>query len=30
MLGVEASERGEVVDGETVFSQLQQKLQQRL
>lgn len=27
-LGVEASERGEVVDGETVFSQLQQKLQQ--
>ena len=28
-LGVEASERGEVVDGETVFSQLQQKLQQR-
>ncbi|HEY9851680.1 MAG TPA: type II toxin-antitoxin system ParD family antitoxin [Leptolyngbyaceae cyanobacterium] len=29
MLGVEASERGEVVDGETVFSQLQQKLQQR-
>lgn len=29
MLGVEASERGEVVDGETVFSQLQQKLQKR-
>jgi len=29
MLGVEASQRGEVVDGETVFSQLQQKLQQR-
>ena len=29
MLGVAASERGEVVDGETVFSQLQQKLQQR-
>ncbi|MBD2184049.1 type II toxin-antitoxin system ParD family antitoxin [Planktothrix sp. FACHB-1355] len=29
MLGVEASERGEVIDGETVFSQLQQKLQQR-
>ena len=28
-IGVEASERGEVVDGETVFSQLQQKLQQR-
>lgn len=29
MIGVEASERGEVVDGETVFQQLQQKLQQR-
>lgn len=29
MVGVEASQRGEVVDGETVFSQLQQKLQQR-
>ncbi len=29
MLGVSASELGEVVDGETVFSQLQQKLQQR-
>ncbi len=29
MIGVEASERGEVVDGETVFHQLQQKLQQR-
>lgn len=28
MVGVEASQRGEVVDGETVFSQLQQKLQQ--
>ncbi|MBD1808755.1 type II toxin-antitoxin system ParD family antitoxin [Microcoleus sp. FACHB-SPT15] len=28
MVGVEASERGEVVDGEIVFSQLQQKLQQ--
>jgi len=28
-IGVEASERGEVVDGEIVFSQLQQKLQQR-
>ncbi len=27
-IGVEASERGEVVDGEIVFSQLQQKLQQ--
>jgi antitoxin ParD1/3/4 len=29
LIGVEASERGEVVDGETVFHQLQQKLQQR-
>jgi antitoxin ParD1/3/4 len=29
MIGVEASERGEVIDGETVFSQLQEKLQQR-
>ncbi|MCT7949327.1 type II toxin-antitoxin system ParD family antitoxin [Ancylothrix sp. C2] len=29
MVGVEASERGEVVDGEMVFSELQQKLQQR-
>ena len=28
MVGVEASERGEIVDGEIVFSQLQQKLQQ--
>ena len=28
MVGFEASERGEVVDGETVFSQLRQKLQQ--
>lgn len=28
-IGVEASDRGEVVDGETVFSQLEQKLQQR-
>lgn len=28
MLGVEASDRGEVVDGETVFRELQQKLQQ--
>ncbi len=28
MVGVEASERGEVVDSEIVFSQLQQKLQQ--
>jgi antitoxin ParD1/3/4 len=26
MVGVEASRRGEVVDGETVFSQLEQKL----
>lgn len=29
MLGIEASERGEVVDGEIVFRELQQKLQQR-
>ena len=29
MLGIEASERGEVVDGEMVFRELQQKLQQR-
>jgi len=29
MIGVEASDRGEVIDGEIVFSQLQQKLQQR-
>lgn len=29
MIGVEASERGEFVDGETVFSQLLSKLQQR-
>ncbi len=29
MTGVEASNRGEVVDSEIVFSQLQQKLQQR-
>jgi antitoxin ParD1/3/4 len=29
MIGVEASERGEVIDGETVFYKLQQKLQQR-
>jgi antitoxin ParD1/3/4 len=29
MIGVEASLRGEVVDSETVFSRLQQKLQQR-
>ncbi|MGI2904578.1 type II toxin-antitoxin system ParD family antitoxin [Tolypothrix sp. VBCCA 56010] len=29
MVGVEASERGEIIDGETVFQQLKQKLQQR-
>ena len=29
MVGVEASQRGEVIDGETVFHQLKQKLQQR-
>ncbi|MEH1930169.1 type II toxin-antitoxin system ParD family antitoxin [Nostoc sp.] len=29
MIAVEASERGEVIDSETVFHQLQQKLQQR-
>ncbi|AVH71846.1 type II toxin-antitoxin system ParD family antitoxin [Nostoc sp. 'Lobaria pulmonaria (5183) cyanobiont'] len=29
MIGVEASERGEVIDGETLFHQLQQKLQER-
>jgi antitoxin ParD1/3/4 len=29
MIGVEASDRGEVIDGEIVFSQLQQKLEQR-
>ena len=28
-IGVEASERGEVIDGEVVFRQLEQKLQQR-
>ena len=28
-IGIEASERGEVVDGETVFRQLQEKLQER-
>ena len=28
-IGVEASDRGEVVDGEVVFRQLEQKLQQR-
>lgn len=29
MVGVEASERGEVVDGDIAFSQLEQKLEQR-
>jgi antitoxin ParD1/3/4 len=29
MLGVAASERGEVIEGETLFLQLQQKLNQR-
>lgn len=29
LVGAEASERGEVVDGEIVFSQLEQKLEQR-
>ncbi|MBV6621697.1 MAG: type II toxin-antitoxin system ParD family antitoxin [Rivularia sp. (in: Bacteria)] len=29
MIGVEASERGEVIDGEIVFNQLEQKLRQR-
>ena len=28
-IGVEASEGGEVIDGEVVFRQLEQKLQQR-
>lgn len=28
-IGIEASERGEVIDGEIVFRELQQKLQQR-
>jgi len=28
-LGMEAAEQGEVIDGETVFRELQQKLQQR-
>jgi antitoxin ParD1/3/4 len=28
-IGIEASERGEVIDGEIVFRQLEQKLQQR-
>lgn len=29
MIGIEASERGEVVDGETVFRELREKLQRR-
>ncbi len=29
IIGIEASEQGEVVDGETVFRKLEQKLQQR-
>ena len=29
LIGIEASEQGEVVDGETVFRELEQKLQQR-
>jgi antitoxin ParD1/3/4 len=29
MVGFEASERGEVIDGETVFHHLEQKLRQR-
>lgn len=29
MVGVEASERGEVVDSETVFNSIRQKLEQR-
>ena len=29
MIGIEAAERGEIVDGETVFCELRQKLQQR-
>jgi antitoxin ParD1/3/4 len=28
-IGIEAAERGEVVDGETVFRELREKLQQR-
>jgi antitoxin ParD1/3/4 len=28
-IGVEASQRGDVIDGEKVFSRLQEKLQQR-
>jgi antitoxin ParD1/3/4 len=28
-IGIEASDRGEVIDGEVVFRQLEQKLQQR-
>ena len=29
MVGIEASERGEIVDSETVFNSIQQKLEQR-
>ncbi|MCV3212759.1 type II toxin-antitoxin system ParD family antitoxin [Plectonema radiosum NIES-515] len=29
IIGIKASEQGEVVDGETVFRELEQKLQQR-
>jgi antitoxin ParD1/3/4 len=29
MIGIEASEKGEVVDSETVFSSIQEKLEQR-
>lgn len=29
IIGIDAAERGEVVDGETVFRNLQQRLQQR-
>jgi antitoxin ParD1/3/4 len=29
MVGIEASERGEVVDSETVFNSIQEKLEQR-
>ncbi|MDJ0746495.1 MAG: type II toxin-antitoxin system ParD family antitoxin [Xenococcaceae cyanobacterium MO_167.B27] len=30
MVGIEASERGEVVDSETVFNSIQQKLEQEI
>lgn len=30
MVGIEASEKAEVVDSETVFSSIQEKLEQRL